>query len=184
MGCGFHSRSGLSHIGVCKTLFENGLLPNIICGSAIGALIAAFVCTHSDDQLPVRKNTSFVYVTRKRIGGKGGRSHLQNQKFDESESILCDDRVSADHSTNARVILMSTQIFQAIFKPGGIDVSAFSGKSQRGQLRRKLVRLFRQGNANIEIAVSFFEKAMSWWRRLSCPQLMRGLNKNQDTCWT
>ena len=37
------------HLGVIKTLFDHKLLPKIIMGSSMGALIAAYVCVHSND---------------------------------------------------------------------------------------------------------------------------------------
>ncbi|KAJ3220968.1 hypothetical protein HK099_003878 [Clydaea vesicula] len=43
---------GLYHIGVVKVLIENDLLPKIICGASVGALIAALVCIHTDEDLP------------------------------------------------------------------------------------------------------------------------------------
>lgn len=43
---------GLCHLGVVKALFDRGLLPRIITGTATGALIAALVCIHTDDELP------------------------------------------------------------------------------------------------------------------------------------
>ncbi|CAG8496470.1 17018_t:CDS:10 [Cetraspora pellucida] len=43
---------GLYHLGVVKALHENGLLPRVICGSAVGAFIAALVCVHTDEELP------------------------------------------------------------------------------------------------------------------------------------
>lgn len=46
------STFGLCHIGVVKSLFEHDLLPKVICGTEIGALIAALVCIHTDDELP------------------------------------------------------------------------------------------------------------------------------------
>lgn len=45
--------AGLYHIGVVKALFEQDLLPRIISGTAVGALIAALICIHTDDELPV-----------------------------------------------------------------------------------------------------------------------------------
>ncbi|GAA5798523.1 hypothetical protein HPULCUR_003927 [Helicostylum pulchrum] len=42
----------LYHIGVVKALNEQGLLPRIISGTAIGAMIAALICIHTDDELP------------------------------------------------------------------------------------------------------------------------------------
>lgn len=43
---------GLCHLGVVKALFLRGLLPRIITGTATGALIAALVAIHTDDELP------------------------------------------------------------------------------------------------------------------------------------
>ncbi|KAJ3080709.1 hypothetical protein HK102_002874, partial [Quaeritorhiza haematococci] len=43
---------GLYHLGVVKALNEHGLLPRIICGSSVGALIAALVCIHTEEELP------------------------------------------------------------------------------------------------------------------------------------
>lgn len=43
---------GLCHLGVVKALFDRGLLPRIVTGTATGALIAALVGIHTDDELP------------------------------------------------------------------------------------------------------------------------------------
>jgi TAG lipase/lysophosphatidylethanolamine acyltransferase len=43
---------GLYHLGVVKALNKNGLLPRIISGTAIGALMAALVCIRTDEELP------------------------------------------------------------------------------------------------------------------------------------
>ncbi|ODV97862.1 hypothetical protein PACTADRAFT_47709 [Pachysolen tannophilus NRRL Y-2460] len=42
---------GLCHLGVIKALYFKGLLPRIISGSAVGAVIASFVCTLSEKEL-------------------------------------------------------------------------------------------------------------------------------------
>jgi TAG lipase / lysophosphatidylethanolamine acyltransferase len=47
------STTGLYHIGVVKALHERDLLPRIISGTAVGALIAALICIHTDEELPV-----------------------------------------------------------------------------------------------------------------------------------
>ncbi|RKP25290.1 acyl transferase/acyl hydrolase/lysophospholipase [Syncephalis pseudoplumigaleata] len=46
------STFGACHLGVMKTLNEHGLLPRVICGSAVGALMASLICIHTDDELP------------------------------------------------------------------------------------------------------------------------------------
>jgi NTE family protein len=42
---------GLFHIGVCKALHEQGLLPQVISGSSAGSLMAAMIGTHTDAEL-------------------------------------------------------------------------------------------------------------------------------------
>ena len=42
---------GFYHLGVAKALWTNGLLPKIICGSSMGAIIAAAICTRTDAEL-------------------------------------------------------------------------------------------------------------------------------------
>jgi TAG lipase/lysophosphatidylethanolamine acyltransferase len=42
---------GLCHLGVMKALYFKGLLPRIISGSAIGAVVASLVCTLTNDEL-------------------------------------------------------------------------------------------------------------------------------------
>lgn len=42
---------GLCHLGVVKALLLKGLLPRIVAGTATGALIAALVCVHNEDDL-------------------------------------------------------------------------------------------------------------------------------------
>lgn len=42
---------GASHLGVCKALHSQGLLPRIFCGSYIGALVASLICVTEDSRL-------------------------------------------------------------------------------------------------------------------------------------
>ncbi|CAM0136537.1 unnamed protein product [Umbelopsis sp. WA50703] len=77
---------GLYHIGVVKALFEQDLLPRIISGTAVGALIAALICIHTDDELP------------------------------------------------------------NVLKPDGINLTAFSKKEPKGNVRRRITRLLKYGH--------------------------------------
>ncbi|KAK3337209.1 hypothetical protein B0T19DRAFT_437877 [Cercophora scortea] len=43
---------GLCHLGIIKALFLRGLLPRIITGTATGALMAALVAIHTEEELP------------------------------------------------------------------------------------------------------------------------------------
>ncbi|KAI9825915.1 MAG: hypothetical protein M1832_000856 [Thelocarpon impressellum] len=43
---------GMNHIGVLKTLWEARLLPRIISGASAGSIVAAVLCTQTDEQIP------------------------------------------------------------------------------------------------------------------------------------
>jgi NTE family protein len=42
---------GFHHLGVVKALFEHDLLPHILSGASMGAMIAGGICTRTDDEL-------------------------------------------------------------------------------------------------------------------------------------
>ena len=42
---------GFFHVGVARTLLEQGLLPNVLSGSSAGALVVAILGTHDDEGL-------------------------------------------------------------------------------------------------------------------------------------
>ncbi len=43
---------GMAHIGVLKALYERRLLPRIISGTSAGSIVAAVVCTRTDEEIP------------------------------------------------------------------------------------------------------------------------------------
>ncbi|MBF0226711.1 MAG: DUF3336 domain-containing protein [Desulfobacterales bacterium] len=45
------STLGIFHLGVVKALWENNLLPQILCGSSMGAIVAGGICSRTDDEL-------------------------------------------------------------------------------------------------------------------------------------
>lgn len=42
---------GFFHLGVVKALFEQGLLPDVICGSSIGSMVGGGICARNDEEL-------------------------------------------------------------------------------------------------------------------------------------
>jgi len=42
---------GTYHFGVCRALLERSLMPKVVCGTSAGGIVAAFVCTRTDDEL-------------------------------------------------------------------------------------------------------------------------------------
>lgn len=70
------SMFGLCHMGVMKTLYECGMLPRIICGSYVGAIVASFVCIQDPRDLPGLFSGDRVdlgvFASAKRGGGASG----------------------------------------------------------------------------------------------------------------
>jgi TAG lipase/lysophosphatidylethanolamine acyltransferase len=68
---------GLCHLGVVKALHLRGLLPRIITGTATGALIAALVGIHTEDELLGFLSSERIDLTaftiRNKTGGSGNR---------------------------------------------------------------------------------------------------------------
>lgn len=63
---------GLFHIGVCKALWEEGLLPSVISGSSAGSIIASVVGSHDDSELQAKLEPENLYLRAFRyIGWKG-----------------------------------------------------------------------------------------------------------------
>ena len=70
---------GLCHLGVVKALFLRGLLPRIITGTATGALIAALVAIHTEEELPAvleGDGIDLTAFTAKRTAEAGGQTSL------------------------------------------------------------------------------------------------------------
>ena len=51
---------GLAHSGIVKSLWEMGLLPRIISGSSAGSIIAAGVCTRTEDEIPLLLDSQWM----------------------------------------------------------------------------------------------------------------------------
>ena len=43
---------GMYHNGVIKALYDNNLIPNIICGSSAGSIVAGIICTNRHEDIP------------------------------------------------------------------------------------------------------------------------------------
>lgn len=77
---------GASHLGVCKTLHEQGMLPKIILGSYIGALVASLICVTPEDELAKvlageGLNLSEISATRQVNGSSFRRKAVRFLKY-------------------------------------------------------------------------------------------------------
>lgn len=81
---------GMFHVGVAKALHEQKLLPTVISGSSAGAVVAAVIGTHSDEQLneyfqlDTIKNEAMKFMGWKRL--LKGESLLDGDHLEESLS--------------------------------------------------------------------------------------------------
>jgi TAG lipase / lysophosphatidylethanolamine acyltransferase len=64
---------GICHLGVVKALFLRGLLPRIITGTATGALIAALVSVHTEEELPGVLKGDGIDLSAFAVKNKGDR---------------------------------------------------------------------------------------------------------------
>lgn len=71
---------GLCHLGIIKALFLRGLLPRIITGTGTGALIAALVAIHTEEELPAVLTGDGIDLTAfsSRVKIEDGQSSLQS----------------------------------------------------------------------------------------------------------
>jgi TAG lipase/steryl ester hydrolase/phospholipase A2/LPA acyltransferase len=59
---------GIFHLGVVKALFEQDLLPRSISGSSMGSIIAAWACTHNDDEIRAQlANPQSIFLDALRV---------------------------------------------------------------------------------------------------------------------
>ena len=72
---------GLFHIGVIKALWEQGLLPTVISGTAMGALIAAQVCTLNDQELNIALNEDTISLDAFHRRSKSGQTLRRIKRF-------------------------------------------------------------------------------------------------------
>lgn len=63
---------GLFHIGVAKSLWEEGMLPPVISGSSAGSIIASVVGTHDDEELRHKLEPENIYLEAFKVVGWGG----------------------------------------------------------------------------------------------------------------
>lgn len=79
---------GLFHVGVCKALQEQGLLPKVISGSSAGAIVAAMIGSRTVEELEALYEGDGLYMTPwrynpilKGLAGEGFADQEQLEKF-------------------------------------------------------------------------------------------------------
>lgn len=80
---------GMFHLGIVRALWEQALLPTVISGTAIGALIAALVCIATDDELPPLLYEDTINLDAFNRRGASGQTLRKIKRF-FSEGYLLD----------------------------------------------------------------------------------------------
>ncbi|MDD9892961.1 MAG: DUF3336 domain-containing protein [Gammaproteobacteria bacterium] len=76
---------GMFHIGVCRALYEEGLMPRVISGSSAGSIIAGAICAHTDEEIPAFFDPEYLYLQAFRPHGV--RSAIKNRSIMDSKQL-------------------------------------------------------------------------------------------------
>ena len=100
---------GIYHFGVIKTLLQHQLLPDVIAGSSMGAIVAGFVGTHSDEQILKKlsepENQHFIPISWRKFSSMlAGHSMMQPEQLMECiSSNIPDDTFLQAYQRTGRI---------------------------------------------------------------------------------
>ncbi|OLL24387.1 putative triacylglycerol lipase [Neolecta irregularis DAH-3] len=72
---------GVFHLGVVKALYSRGLLPRIVTGTAVGAVVASLICIHTDQELPEFLTSGGIDLTAFQKRSRAGAFHRKVKRF-------------------------------------------------------------------------------------------------------
>lgn len=116
---------GMFHLGVIKALWERGLLPQVVAGSSVGAIIAGMLGTHTDAELPDMLNPETHNLKAWRW--RGIISGLRGEGFMEQEQLQDNLRSNIGEYT-----------FEEAFRRTGRSINISVSPIQRNQQARLL----------------------------------------------
>ena len=110
---------GQQHLGVVKSLREEGVLPEIISGTSAGAVIGAFICTRTDEELDQDFNPRYLqsisnalddsWPTRVRRFIRTGQMFEFNDWIDKIPPWTCGDLTFVEaYRKTGRILNIST----------------------------------------------------------------------------
>jgi len=115
---------GAAHVGVLKALFEQGVKPEFISGTSIGAFVAAHVAfgTSIDDLEKIATDLNWLDITGLKLSKLGilsnerlGQSVLdQFGKVDIQDADIPLSMISTDISTGEKVVLNEGPLYKAV----------------------------------------------------------------------
>lgn len=116
---------GVFHMGVIKALWERGLLPQVISGSSVGAIIAGILGTHTDAEMPDMLDPSHHNLNAWRW--KGIMSGLRGDGFMDEQQL---ERCLREN--------MGEYTFEEAFRRTGRSINISVSPVQRHQKARLL----------------------------------------------
>lgn len=114
---------GIYHFGVIKTLLQHRLLPEVIAGSSMGAIVAGFIGTRSDKQilkiLSEPENQNFMPISWRKLSAMlAGQSLMHTDQLMECiSSNIPDDTFLQAYQRTGRVINITVSPTRAGQKP-------------------------------------------------------------------
>jgi NTE family protein len=107
---------GIYHLGVVHALHKQDLLPKVICGSSMGAIVAASVCTRNDAELDTLL-THPESIHREAFRLLGLRGMLSEGAMMDPKQIMIHIRANARHVTFAEALAHSGRILNISVSP-------------------------------------------------------------------
>jgi TAG lipase / steryl ester hydrolase / phospholipase A2 / LPA acyltransferase len=132
---------GFYHLGVVKTLLEEGLLPRVISGSSAGSLVAGVVGTHTDEELKHFYDPGNVHFEAEREA-----SVFSRMFFDANPQIDIADL------ENIIARLMPDMTFQEAYAKTGRQISITVAPAEPHQ-RSRLLNAITSPNVFVRSAV-------------------------------
>jgi TAG lipase/steryl ester hydrolase/phospholipase A2/LPA acyltransferase len=132
---------GFYHLGVVKTLLDQGLLPRVISGSSAGSLVAGVVGTHTDEELQQFYNPANVHFEAEREASTFSRMFLG-----------ASPQIDVSDLENMIARLMPEMTFQEAYEKTGRQISVTVAPAEPHQ-RSRMLNAITSPNVYVRSAV-------------------------------
>ncbi|WP_410210151.1 DUF3336 domain-containing protein [Aquirhabdus sp.] len=108
---------GIYHLGVVKALFEQNLLPKVLVGSSMGAIIAAGMCNRTDEELTEFFKTQVYEIHRDALRWRHPRAMRKQQSAMDEQQLLEHIRINVGSVTFAEAYAKSGRVLNISVSP-------------------------------------------------------------------
>jgi len=124
---------GMYHIGVCKALYEQGILPRIVSGSSAGSIVGSVICTRQDVTEAFDASMYATTLVQFMHAGEPGAMQRRIKRFMD-DGVLLDGTILE----NALRHMIGDVTFQEAFRLTGRVLNITVNGTQRHQPPRLL----------------------------------------------